>query len=49
MGQLPSHNVTPDIVFSRVGIDYAGPVLIKLGAVRRPVFRKAYIALLVSL
>lgn len=49
MGQLPSARVTPDIVFSNVGVDYAGPVLIKLGAVRRPTVVKAYIAVFVSL
>ena len=49
MGQLPSARVTPDIVFSNVGVDYAGPVLIKLGAVRRPTVTKAYIAVFVSL
>ena len=41
--------MTPDIVFSNVGVDYAGPVLIKLGAVRRPTVVKAYIAVFVSL
>ena len=49
MGQLPPARVTPDIVFSNVGVDYAGPVLIKLGAVRRPTVIKAYIAVFVSL
>ena len=49
MGQLPSARVTPDIVFSNVGVDYAGPILIKLGAVRRPTVVKAYIAVFVSL
>ena len=49
MGQLPPERVTPDIVFSRVGIDYAGPILTKLGAVRRPTIVKSYIAVFVSL
>ena len=49
MGQMPPERVTPDIVFSRVGVDYAGPILIKLGAVRRPTIVKAYIAIFVSL
>ena len=49
MGELPSARVTPDIVFSNVGVDYAGPVLIKLGAMRRPTVTKAYIAVFVSL
>ena len=49
MGQLPSERVTPDIVFSKVGVDYAGPIYIKLGAIRRPVIVKAYVAMFVSL
>ena len=49
MGQLPPVRVTPDIVFTNVGVDYAGPVLIKRGAVRRPTITKAYIAVFVSL
>lgn len=49
MGELPSARMTPDIVFSNVGVDYAGPVLIKLGAMRRPTVTKAYIAVFVSL
>ena len=43
MGQLPPKCVTPDIVFSRAGVDYADPVLIKLGAVCQPNIVKAYI------
>ncbi len=38
--------VTPDSVF---GVDYAGPVYIKLGAVRKPTIIKAYVAVFVSL
>ena len=49
MGQLPFERVTPDLVFSRVGVDYAGPVLIKLGHIRKPTLIKAYIAVFVSL
>ncbi len=36
MGQLPLERVTPDMVFERVGVDYAGPVYLKLGHVRKP-------------
>lgn len=32
-GQLPPEHVTPDSVFSRVGIDFAGPFNIKYGYV----------------
>lgn len=49
MGQLLFAHVTPDIVFNSVDIDYTGPVLIKLGAVRHPITTKAYFAVFVSL
>lgn len=29
MSQLPAEHITPDFVFSHVGVDYAGPLLIK--------------------
>lgn len=34
MGQLPLERITPDVVFDRVGLDYAGPLLVKFGHVR---------------
>ncbi len=43
LGQLPIERVTPDSVFEKVGIDYAGPVSIKYGHVRKPTIVKAYI------
>ena len=49
MGQLPPERVTPDIVFSTVGVDYAGPILIKRGSTRRPSIIKEYVAVFVSL
>ena len=49
MGQLPPERITPGPVFEKVGIDYAGPVHIKYGHVRKPVVVKAYIAVFVSL
>ena len=49
LGQLPLQRVTPDIVFSNVGLDYAGPLLLKLGSTRRPVIVKAYVCVFVSL
>ena len=36
MGQLPLERITPDAVFDKVGLDYAGPLLVKFGHVRRP-------------
>ena len=49
MGQLPPERVTPDLVFSRVSVDYAGPLYIKYGYVRKPTVVKAYVAVFVSL
>ena len=49
MGQLPFERVTPDIVFENVGVDYAGPVYIKYGHVRKPTVVKSYICVFVSL
>ena len=49
MGQLPMERITPDAVFDKVGIDYAGPVYIKQGSVRKPTILKAYVSVFVSL
>ena len=49
MGQLPVERVTPGTVFEKVGVDYAGPVLVKYGTVRKPTVLKAYICVFVSL
>ena len=49
LGQLPLERVTPGSVFQRVGVDYAGPVKVKYGMVRKPTIVKAYICVFVSL
>ena len=49
MGQLPIERVTPDAIFSKTGVDYAGPVYIKQGYTRKPVVLKAYVCVFVSL
>lgn len=49
LGQLPADRITPGLVFDRVGVDYAGPILIKYGHVRKPVLVKAYVCVFVSL
>ena len=49
MGQLPPEQVTADMVFSTVGVDYAGPIPIKRGSTHRPSIIKAYVAVFVSL
>ena len=49
MGQLPAERVTPDLIFNRVGVDYAGPLQLKLGPTRKPVIIKSYVCVFVSL
>ena len=49
LGQLPPERITPGPIFDKVGIDYAGPVLIKYGYVRKPTVVKAYVCVFVSL
>ena len=49
MGQLAFEEVSPDLPFSKVGMDYTGPFYIKLGCVRRPTIVKVYACLFVSL
>ena len=48
LGQLPHERVTPGAVFDDVGADYAGPIYIKYGFVRKPTIVKAYICVFVS-
>ena len=49
MGQLPMERVRPDMVFENVGVDYAGPIYVKHGHVRKPKLVKSYICVFVSL
>ena len=44
MGQLPAARVTPAPPFSIVGVDFAGPIAIRVGKVRKPTKLKAYIS-----
>ena len=48
MGQLPIARLNPRDVFENTGVDYAGPVYIKTGSVRKPIIIKAYVAVFVS-
>ena len=48
-GQLPAERITPDVVFNRVGLDYAGPFLLKYGSPRKSTIIKAYVCVFVSL
>ena len=41
--------VTPDSVFERTGVDYAGPLYVKYGYARKPTLVKAYVCVFVSL
>ena len=47
MGQFPSARVTPSPTFSKTGMDYAGPFLLKRGHVRKPTLVKTYICIFV--
>jgi len=49
MDQLLSEHITPRFVFQRVGVDYAGPFLIKSGSTRKPTILQAYASIFVSL
>jgi len=48
MGQLPLQRITPDVVFENVGIDYAGPLYLKRGSVRKPTILKSYVCVFIS-
>ena len=47
MGQLPADRVRPAAPFQNVGLDYAGPLMVKRGNPRRPTIDKAYVAVFV--
>ena len=49
MDMLPSSRTTPAPLFSRTGIDFAGPFHIKKGHTRRPVILNTYAVVLVCL
>ena len=49
VGQLPKERLTPGCVFSEVGVDYAGSLLIKVGPTRKPTVRKAYVCVFVCM
>lgn len=43
MGQLPSESITSDAIFDHVGIDYAGPLYVKLASVHKATIIKPYV------
>ena len=48
MGQLPPERITPDMVFKHVGLDFAGPMYLKRGSVRKPTIFKSYVCVFIS-
>ena len=42
MGQLPTDRMKIGNIFECVGINYAGPIMVKLGPITRPILTKAY-------
>ncbi|XP_051162143.1 uncharacterized protein LOC127282103 [Leptopilina boulardi] len=49
MGDLPQSRVTPCVTFLHTGLDYAGPIMVRLGKGRGYQAQKAYIALFVCM
>ena len=47
MGPPPAERVRPAPPFENVGLDYAGPLMVKRGNPRKPVLEKAYVAVYV--
>ena len=41
LGQLPADQLKRGSVFERVGVEYAGPVMVKSGSIRKPILVKA--------
>ena len=48
-GHMPMERITPDLVFDKIGLDYAGPLYIKYGFTRRPTIVKAYVCIFIFL
>ena len=48
LGRLPADRLRPGPVFDKIGVDYAGPILVKSGYVRKPVITKAYVCVFIS-
>ena len=47
MGELPADRVRPARPFSTVGLDFAGPFILKLGHTRKPTLINAYVCVFV--
>ena len=48
MGELPADRVRPSRPFSIVGVDFAGPFLLKQGYPRKPFIVKSYVCVFVG-
>ncbi len=49
MGLLPSIRTTPAPPFSRTGVDFAGPITLKIGHIRKPTHVKCYAAVFICM
>ena len=49
VGQLPRERVISGHIFDHVGVDYAGPLLLKVGHIRKPTIVKSYVCVFVSM
>ena len=49
MANLPASSITTAAPFRRVGIDLVGPIFVRRGHTRKPIFDKAYIGVFVCL
>ncbi len=49
LGMLPAVRTTPSPPFMKVGIDFAGPLQIRRGYTRKPLFEKCYVAVFVCM
>ena len=47
MEQLSPDRLNPGPIFDYVGEDYAGPIIIKFGSIRKPTITKSYVAVFV--
>ena len=48
LGRLPADRLRRGPVFDKVGVDYAGPILVKSGYVCNPIITKTYVCIFVS-
>ena len=49
MRQLPDCHEQPSPVFSNVGVDYVGPIIVKFGGPRSRATQKCYLAVFVCM